>query len=56
MRKHDGKERAVKGAIEGAARKRYASPRLTVYGDLRRLTLAKGSNKSEGAGSPPTRP
>ena len=30
-------------------KKTYTSPRLTIYGDLRRLTQAKGRNQSDGA-------
>lgn len=36
-------------------RKPYRPPRLVVYGDLRRLTRAKGGNKGDGAGKPSTR-
>ncbi len=35
-------------------KKPYRSPRLVVYGDLRRLTRAKGGNKTDG-GQPKTR-
>lgn len=33
----------------------YAAPRLTVYGDLRKLTLGKGGNKGDGGGNPVTK-
>ena len=35
-------------------KKTYRSPRLVVYGDLRRLTMAKGGDKGD-AGKPSTR-
>lgn len=31
-------------------KKPYRSPRLVVYGDLRRLTMAKGANKADTGG------
>lgn len=38
------------------AKKPYRSPRLTVHGDLRRLTLGGGGTKKEpGGGAPKTR-
>jgi hypothetical protein len=36
-------------------KKRYHTPHLAIYGDLRRLTMAKIGNKSDGAGKPATR-
>lgn len=33
----------------------YHSPRLVVYGDLRRLTMAKGGTKGDGPGVPRTK-
>jgi hypothetical protein len=39
---------------ETRGRKRYRSPRLVVYGDLSRLTKAKGGTKGDG-GLPKTR-
>jgi hypothetical protein len=36
-------------------RKAYESPRLRVYGDLRRLTLGGGGNKEDGKGGPTTK-
>lgn len=33
----------------------YRSPRLVVYGDLRRLTTAKGGTLGDGGGKPTTR-
>lgn len=36
-------------------RKPYRPPRITVYGDLRRVTQVKGGNKADGAGKPATR-
>lgn len=32
-------------------KKPYRSPRLVVYGDLRRLTMAKGANKADTGGA-----
>jgi hypothetical protein len=37
------------------AKKPYRPPRLTVYGDLRRLTLAKGGSSNDGGGKPKTK-
>ncbi|MBI4014060.1 MAG: lasso RiPP family leader peptide-containing protein [Candidatus Rokubacteria bacterium] len=36
-------------------KKPYRTPRVTVYGDLRRLTLAKPGSKNDGAGRPRTK-
>jgi hypothetical protein len=36
-------------------KKPYRPPRLTVYGDLRRLTMAKRGSAPDGAGKPRTR-
>jgi hypothetical protein len=37
-------------------RKAYSAPRLTEYGDLRKITTAgKGGNKGDGAGHPATK-
>ena len=36
-------------------RKPYQPPRLTVHGDLRRLTQAKGGAKSDGGTTPKTK-
>lgn len=33
-------------------RKPYRPPRLSVYGDLRRLTAAKGGTRNDGGGKP----
>ena len=37
------------------AKKPYRTPRITVYGDLRRLTLAKGGAANDGGGKPRTK-
>jgi hypothetical protein len=37
---------------EGPAKKNYTSPQLITYGDLRRLTQAKGGSNPDGAGNP----
>lgn len=36
-------------------KKRYRTPALTVHGDLRRLTQAKGGMLGDGGGMPKTR-
>lgn len=36
-------------------RKPYQPPRLTVHGDLRKLTTAKGGAKSDGGTAPKTK-
>jgi hypothetical protein len=33
----------------------YRTPRLTVHGDLRTITLAKGGGSADGTGKPRTR-
>ena len=38
-----------------AKRRPYAAPRLVVHGDLRKITLGKGSNLADGTGNPKTR-
>lgn len=40
---------------ESQKRKPYRQPRLVVYGDLRRLTMAKGGTKTDGTGKPATK-
>jgi hypothetical protein len=37
-----------------ASKKPYRKPRLTVYGDLREITL-KGGNRGDGGGKPKTK-
>jgi hypothetical protein len=37
------------------AKRPWRSPRLTVYGDLRTLTRAKGGTKQDGGAKPSTR-
>ncbi len=36
-------------------KKPYRPPRITVYGNLRRLTLAKGGTQNDGGGKPRTK-
>lgn len=36
-------------------KKPYRPPRLTVYGDLRRLTMVKGGSANDGGGKPRTK-
>ena len=43
------------GAKHGAAKRPYATPRLTAYGDLRKIVMAKRSNRSDGARVPATK-
>ena len=60
---HDQPER--KGENHGDARspksrtapqkKRYSTPRLVAYGNLRDITKAKGGSKGDGGGVPQTR-
>ena len=44
-----------KSAKRSSGKKRYTPPALAVYGDLRRLTKAKGGTACDGAGKPMTR-
>ena len=48
MRNDDSRQqRATTTTTKGSGRKHYGPPRLTVYGDLRRLTRAKGGTKGD---------
>jgi hypothetical protein len=42
-------------AAAGVKRRPYATPKLVVHGDLRKITLGKGSNLADGTGVPKTR-
>lgn len=42
----------MKSKTSGEKKKPYRSPRIVVYGDLHRLTMAKGGKKSDGGGVP----
>lgn len=44
----------MKSKTPSQTKKPYRSPRLAVYGDLRRLTAAKGGTRSD-AGLPKTK-
>jgi hypothetical protein len=44
-----------KAPIQSSHKKRYRTPSLTVHGDLRRLTQAKGGCLGDGGGMPKTR-
>ncbi|GEM_PF-2450546 len=44
----------MKSNAQRRPQKSYRPPRLVVYGDLRRLTMAKGGNKAE-VGLPKTK-
>jgi hypothetical protein len=45
----------VKRGRPDRAGKLYRSPRLIIYGDLRRLTQAKGGTMGDGGGKPSSR-
>lgn len=45
----------MKSKSTSQRKKPYRPPRLTVYGDLRRLTKGKGGNRSDGGGFPKTK-
>lgn len=38
-----------------AGKKPYRSPKLTVHGDIRKITRAKAGTKSDGTGKPATK-
>jgi len=44
-----------KAPAQPSRKKRYRTPSLTVHGDLRRLTQAKGGMMGDGGGMPKTR-
>ncbi len=44
-----------KAPTKPSRKKRYQTPSLTVHGDLRRLTQAKGGVLGDGGGMPKTR-
>lgn len=44
-----------KSAKQSSGKKRYATPTLTVYGDLRHLTKSKGGVNCDGGAKPMTR-
>ncbi len=47
----DGGDREnMKPETTARKKKPYRSPRLMIYGDLRRLTMAKGGKKAEATG------
>ena len=45
----------MKSTPRNQTKKPYRTPRLVVHGDLRRLTMAKGGTKGDGAGQPRTK-
>ena len=47
---HGGVRDNMKPKTSGQGKKPYRPPRLVVYGDLRRLTMAKGGTRSDGVG------
>ena len=53
MSEQQDKNNINRAAPEG--KKPYRAPKLTVYGDLRTITKAKGGTASDGGGKPPTK-
>lgn len=49
---HGGVGDNMKSKTTGQGKKPYRPPRLVVYGDLHRLTMAKGGLRGDGGGSP----
>lgn len=49
---NDSGRNTMKPKTTSQAKKPYRSPRLEVYGDLRRLTQTKGSIKPDAGGGP----
>ena len=49
------KSNEAKPNMASRSKKPYRSPRLVVYGDLRRLTKAKQGGNADGAGHPRTK-
>lgn len=45
----------MKSKTTSQTKKPYRSPRLVVYGDVRRLTMAKGGGAADGSGKPRTK-
>ena len=45
----------MKSKNQSVKKKKYHPPRLVVYGDIHRLTMAKGGTKFDGGGKPQTR-
>lgn len=45
----------MKATKPNRRRKPYRPPRLTVHGDLRRLTMVKGGGANDGGGKPRTK-
>lgn len=45
----------MKSKTAHQTKKPYRPPRLVVYGDVRRLTMVKGSTNSDGPGKPRTK-
>jgi hypothetical protein len=56
MGERENKPKSESQASDGAARKKpYRAPRLTVYGDLRTITKAKGGSANDGGSNPKTK-
>ena len=49
------KKKPAQPEEQQCAKRPYATPRLVVHGDLRKITLGKGSNLADGTGVPKTR-
>jgi hypothetical protein len=54
MRQQQDKNKNQSDHAASAGKKTYRAPRLTVYGDLRTITKAKGGTKADG-GAPATK-
>ena len=49
-----GSSHEVNANMETQGKRSYRSPRLMTYGDLSRLTMAKGGAGGDGSGNPMT--
>jgi hypothetical protein len=54
MSEKDSTDRPMVGQAVNSRQKPYQAPRLTVYGDLHRIALAKGGDKVDGPSKPMT--
>ena len=59
MRRQTNKPKGAPGGAaerpSGQEKRPYRSPRLVVYGDLRRIAMAKQGVTADGGAAPPTR-
>ena len=51
----DADARRLSAEERAPSKRQYHTPRLTVYGSLRKLALGVGGNKGDGAGNPKSR-